>query len=285
MKLQFNTKPFEAGGVTLDFRKESIVMGILNVTPDSFSDGGKFNNVEAAVARAKQMVTDGAKIIDIGGESTRPGYTMISDEEEIARVVPVIKAITAEVDAVISIDTYKSEVARAAILAGAHVINDIWGAKRDSKVAKVAAELGVPIILMHNRDNEEYTDFWPEAKQDLEECIQIAKAAGVTDDNIWLDPGIGFGKTTTQNVWMMQHLDELVDMGYPVLLATSRKRLIGNVLNLPVNERMEGTGATVCYGVQLGCHMVRVHDVKEIARMTKMMDVLTGKVQFKESEA
>ncbi|KQL32366.1 dihydropteroate synthase [Psychrobacillus sp. FJAT-21963] len=285
MNLQFNTKPFEAGGVTLDFRKESIVMGILNVTPDSFSDGGKFNNVEAAVARAKQMVTDGAKIIDIGGESTRPGYTMISDEEEIARVVPVIKAITAEVDAVISIDTYKSEVARAAILAGAHVINDIWGAKRDSKVAKVAAELGVPIILMHNRDNEEYTDFWPEAKQDLEECIQIAKAAGVTDDNIWLDPGIGFGKTTTQNVWMMQHLDELVDMGYPVLLATSRKRLIGNVLNLPVNERMEGTGATVCYGVQLGCHMVRVHDVKEIARMTKMMDVLTGKVQFKESEA
>jgi dihydropteroate synthase len=285
MNLQFNTKPFEAGGVTLDFRKESIVMGILNVTPDSFSDGGKFNNVEAAVARAKQMVTDGAKIIDIGGESTRPGYTMISDEEEIARVVPVIKAITAEVDAVISIDTYKSEVARAAILAGAHVINDIWGAKRDSKVAKVAAELGVPIILMHNRDNEEYTDFWPEAKRDLEECIQIAKAAGVTDENIWLDPGIGFGKTTTQNVWMMQHLDELVDMGYPVLLATSRKRLIGNVLNLPVNERMEGTGATVCYGVQLGCHMVRVHDVKEIARMTKMMDVLTGKVQFKESEA
>ncbi|ALC87077.1 dihydropteroate synthase [Bacillus sp. FJAT-22090] len=285
MNLQFNTKPFEAGGVKLDFRKESIVMGILNVTPDSFSDGGKFNNVEAAVARAKQMVADGAKIIDIGGESTRPGYTIISDEEEIARVVPVIKAITAEVDAVISIDTYKSEVARAAILAGAHVINDIWGAKRDSKVAKVAAELGVPIILMHNRDNEEYTDFWPEAKRDLEECIQIAKAAGVTDENIWLDPGIGFGKTTTQNVWMMQHLDELVDMGYPVLLATSRKRLIGNVLNLPVNERMEGTGATVCYGVQLGCHMVRVHDVKEIARMTKMMDVLTGKVQFKESEA
>ncbi|MEI4771490.1 dihydropteroate synthase [Psychrobacillus sp. FJAT-51614] len=283
MNLQFNAKPFEAGGVTLDFRKETIVMGILNVTPDSFSDGGKFNNVEAAVARAKQMVADGAKIIDIGGESTRPGYTMVSDEEEIARVVPVIKAICAEVDAVISIDTYKSEVARAAVLAGAHVINDIWGAKRDSKVAKVAAELGVPIILMHNRDNEEYTDFWAEAKQDLEECIQIAKEAGVPDENIWLDPGIGFGKTTTQNIWMMQHLGELVDMGYPVLLATSRKRLIGNVLNLPVNERMEGTGATVCYGVQFGCHMVRVHDVKEIARMTKMMDVLTGKALFEEA--
>src|SRR6185312_8939603 len=142
-----------------------------------------------------------------------------------ARVVPVIQAIRAEVDAVISIDTYKSAVARAAVLAGAHVINDIWGAKRDPKVAEVAAELEVPIILMHNRDNEEYNDFWPEAKQDLEECIQIAKSAGVPDEHIWLDPGIGFGKTTEQNIWMMQHLADLVDMGYPVLLATSRKRL------------------------------------------------------------
>lgn len=285
MNLQYNVHPFEAGGVTLDFRKETIVMGILNVTPDSFSDGGKFNEVEAAVERAKQMVAEGAKIIDIGGESTRPGYTRITDEEEIARVVPVIKAICAEVDAVISIDTYKSEVARAAIIAGAHVINDIWGAKKDPKIATVAAELGVPIILMHNRDNEEYNDFWIEAKQDLVESIQIAKAAGVPDANVWLDPGIGFVKSNTQNILMMQHLDDLVDMGYPVLLATSRKRVIGNVLNLPVNERMEGTGATVCYGVQLGCHMVRVHDVKEIARMTTMMDVLTGKVVYKESEA
>ncbi|WP_391206216.1 dihydropteroate synthase [Psychrobacillus sp. L4] len=284
MNLQYNTRPFEAGGVTLDFRKETIVMGILNVTPDSFSDGGKFNEIEAAVARAKQMVVDGAKIIDIGGESTRPGHTVISDEEEIARVVPVIQAISAEVNAIISIDTYKSAVARAAVLAGAHVINDIWGAKRDPKVAMVAAELGVPIILMHNRDDEEYNDFWPEAKQDLVECIQIAKAAGVPDEHIWLDPGIGFGKSTTQNIWMMQHLEGLVEMGYPVLLATSRKRLIGNVLNLPVNERMEGTGATVCFGLQYGCHMVRVHDVKEIARMTKMMDVLTGKAEYKESE-
>lgn len=285
MNLQYNDQPFEAGGVTLDFRNETIVMGILNVTPDSFSDGGLFNNVKNAVERAKQMVADGAKIIDIGGESTRPGHTVISDEEEIQRVVPVIEAVRAEVDAIISIDTYKSSVARAAILAGAHVINDIWGAKKDPEMAKVAAEYGVPIILMHNRDNENYVDFWSEAKQDIEESIQIAKAAGVPDKYIWLDPGIGFGKTTTHNIWMMQHLDDLVDMGYPVLLATSRKRLIGNVLNLPVEERMEGTGATVCYGLQLGCHMVRVHDVKEIARMTKMMDVLTGKVQYEEREA
>ncbi|WP_427138885.1 dihydropteroate synthase [Psychrobacillus psychrodurans] len=285
MNLHNNSGRFEAGGVTLNFDKETIVMGILNVTPDSFSDGGKFNEIEAAVTRAKQMVADGAKIIDVGGESTRPGYTLITDEEEIARVVPVIKAIRAEVNAVISIDTYKSAVAKAAIIAGAHVINDIWGAKREPKIAKVAAEYGVPIILMHNRDNEEYTDFWSNAKQDLVESIQITKAAGVPDEHIWLDPGIGFAKSTTQNILMMQHLNELVDMGYPVLLATSRKRLIGNVLNLPVDERMEGTGATVCYGVQVGCHMVRVHDVKEMSRMTKMMDVLTGKVHYTESEA
>lgn len=285
MNLHNNSGRFEAGGVTLNFDKETIVMGILNVTPDSFSDGGKFNEIEAAVTRAKQMVADGAKIIDVGGESTRPGYTLISDEEEIARVVPVIKAIRAEVNAVISIDTYKSAVAKAAIIAGAHVINDIWGAKRDPEIAKVAAEYGVPIILMHNRDNEEYTDFWSNAKKDLVESIQITKAAGVPDEHIWLDPGIGFAKSTTQNILMMQHLNELVEMGYPVLLATSRKRLIGNVLNLPVDERMEGTGATVCYGVQVGCHMVRVHDVKEMSRMTKMMDVLTGKVHYTESEA
>jgi len=285
MKLHNNSGRFEAGGVTLDFQKETIVMGILNVTPDSFSDGGKFNEIEAAVARAKQMVADGAKIIDVGGESTRPGYTIISDDEEIARVVPVIQAIRAEVNAIISIDTYKSAVARAAVLAGAHVINDIWGAKRDPEIAKVAAEHRVPIILMHNRDNEEYINFWSDAKRDLEESIQITKAAGVPDEHIWLDPGIGFAKSTTQNIWMMQHLNDLVEMGYPVLLATSRKRLIGNVLNLPVEERMEGTGATVCYGVQVGCHMVRVHDVKEITRMTKMMDVLTGKAEYIESEA
>ncbi|MEK3951935.1 MULTISPECIES: dihydropteroate synthase [Psychrobacillus] len=285
MNLHKNSGKFEAGGVALDFQKETIVMGILNITPDSFSDGGKFNEIETAVARAKQMVADGAKIIDIGGESTRPGYTRISDDEEIARVVPVIQAIRAEVNTVISIDTYKSAVAKAAVLAGAHVINDIWGAKRDPEIAKVAADHGVPIILMHNRNNEEYTDFWSEAKQDLEESIQITKAAGVSDEHIWLDPGIGFAKSTTQNIWMIQHLSDLVEMGYPVLLATSRKRLIGNVLNLPVDERMEGTGATVCYGVQVGCHMVRVHDVKEITRMTKMMDVLTGKVKYMESEA
>ncbi|MER2008211.1 MULTISPECIES: dihydropteroate synthase [unclassified Psychrobacillus] len=277
MNLKHNLQTFKAGGVTLDFRNETIIMGILNVTPDSFSDGGRFNEIEQAVGRAKQMVAEGAKIIDVGGESTRPGYTPISDEEEIARVVPVIQAISRQVDAIISIDTYKSAVARAAIEAGAHIINDIWGAKKDPEIANVAAEFNVPIILMHNRDGEDYVDLWIEAKKDLEESIHIARTAGVPHENIWLDPGIGFAKSHDQNILMMQHLADLVDMGYPVLLATSRKRMIGNVLNLPVDERMEGTGATVCYGVQLGCHIVRVHDVKEMARMTKMMDALLGK--------
>ncbi|HWI50016.1 MAG TPA: dihydropteroate synthase [Rummeliibacillus sp.] len=261
--------------IELDFANETFVMGILNVTPDSFSDGGKFNSVENAVEHAKEMVADGAKIIDIGGESTRPGHTPVSVEEELSRIIPAIKAIRSEVDVLISVDTFKSEVARAAIEAGAHIINDIWGAQYDPEIAKVAAELKVPIILMHNRTNEDYgEDFWADAKADLEKSIDIAHKAGVKDEYIWLDPGIGFAKSHEQNIEMMKALPQLVDMGYPVLLATSRKRMIGTVLDLPVDERMEGTGATCCYGVDKGCHMVRVHDVKPIARMMKMMDAL-----------
>lgn len=267
----------------MDFKLETYVMGILNVTPDSFSDGGKYNRIEDAVRHAKQMIADGAKMIDVGGESTRPGYTEISAEEELSRVVPVIKALREETNAVISIDTYKAEVARGAIEAGAHIINDIWGAKRDPEIAKVAADFNVPIILMHNKENEDYGDFWTDVKADLDESIAIAKEAGIPDHHIWLDPGIGFAKSMEQNVLMMQQLDRLVDMGYPVLLATSKKRVIGAVLNLPVDERTEGTGATVCFGIQQGCHMVRVHDVKEISRMVRMMDVLVGKKKFKEA--
>ena len=259
----------------LDFASETFVMGILNVTPDSFSDGGKYNSVENAVKHAKEMVSNGAKIIDIGGESTRPGHTPISAEEELRRIIPAIRAIRSEVDVLISVDTFKSEVARAAIEAGAHIINDIWGAQYDPEIAKVAAELNVPIILMHNRTNGDYgLDFWKDAKGDLEKSIDIAHKAGVKDEYIWLDPGIGFAKSHEQNIEMMKSLPQLVDMGYPVLLATSRKRMIGTVLDLPVEERMEGTGATCCYGVDKGCHIVRVHDVKPIARMMKMMDAL-----------
>lgn len=276
-------KPLTLNGITLDYTKETFVMGILNVTPDSFSDGGKYNNVEAAVAQAKKMVAEGAKIIDVGGESTRPGYERISDEDEIARIVPVIQALAKEVRAVISVDTYKANVARAAIEAGAHMINDIWGAKAEPEIAQVAADLHVPIILMHNRENMDYgVDFWATAKMDLEKSIAIAQQAGVPEHHVILDPGIGFAKNTGQNIVMMQHLKDLVAMGYPVLLATSRKSMIGNVLKLPVEERLEGTSATVVYGIEKGCHMIRVHDVKEMTRATYMADVLVGKRLFKE---
>ncbi|MCJ1908486.1 dihydropteroate synthase [Planococcus ruber] len=265
----------------INFEEKTWVMGILNVTPDSFSDGGNYTTIDNAVSRAKQMVRDGADIIDVGGESTRPGYTMISDEEEINRIVPVIRALVNEVDALISVDTYKAAVAEAAIEAGAHIINDIWGAKYEPEIAAVAAKWNVPIILMHNRNDTSYVNFWKDVKKDMENSIQIALDAGVQKAQIWLDPGIGFGKTTAHNIEMMQHLDQFVALGYPVLLGTSRKSLIGKVLDLPVAERLEGSLATVCYGVERGCHIVRVHDVKETSRTVHMMDVLTGKRIYK----
>ncbi|RSK24897.1 dihydropteroate synthase [Bhargavaea beijingensis] len=272
---------YQIGGTSIDFNKETVIMGILNVTPDSFSDGGRHNGADDAVRRALQMRKEGAKIIDVGGESTRPGHTVISVDEELSRIVPVIERLKDEEGMCLSVDTYKAEVARGALDAGAHIVNDIWGARREPDIAKLAAERDVPIILMHNREEADYREFWPDAKADLEESIKIAKDADVSERNIWLDPGIGFAKSTKENILMMQHLADLAAMGYPVLLATSRKRMIGNILDLPVDERMEGTGATVCYGIGKGCHMVRVHDVKEIARMTRMMDVLTGKSEYK----
>ena len=280
--LSHYSKPLILNGIELDFKKETYIMGILNVTPDSFSDGGKFNSVEMAVEHAKEMVANGAKIIDIGGESTRPGYTPISDEEEIARVVPVIKALREEVPAILSIDTHKSAVAKAAIEAGAHMINDIWGAKADSRIAKVAAELNVPIILMHNRKDIPYSNFFSDFISDIEESLHIVKEAGVPDHHIILDPGIGFVKNLQQSIETMQKLEDLVAMGYPVLLATSRKRMIGTILNLPVEERIEGTSASCAFGVMKGCHIVRVHDVKEVARTVKMIDALMGKYEVKE---
>lgn len=265
------------GKYTLNYEKKTLIMGILNVTPDSFSDGGSYNQVDVAVKRAVEMVEEGADIIDIGGESTRPGAPTISLEEELDRVIPVIKAISNAVHIPISIDTYKAEVARQAIVAGASLINDVWGAKADPLMGQVAAQANVPIILMHNRKGRNYERFIRDAWNDLYESIAIVKSSGVSDAQIILDPGIGFAKDLGQNLEMMRHLDTLVALGYPVLLATSRKSMIGNVLDLPVHERLEGTGATVCYGIQKGCQMVRVHDVKEMSRMAKMMDALLGK--------
>jgi dihydropteroate synthase len=269
----------QCGPYQLDYGRKTIIMGILNATPDSFSDGGRFNRVELAVDRARQLVEHGADIIDIGGESTRPGGEKVSLEEELERVIPVIRAISESLNIPISVDTYKAEVAKQALDAGAHIINDVWGGKADSKMAEVAASYQVPVILMHNRHNRDYDVFFRDAINDLYESITMMKAAGVMDENIILDPGIGFAKNLQENIEMMRHLDKLVAIGYPVLLGTSRKSMIGQVLDLPVTERMEGTGATVCYGIQKGCQIVRVHDVKEITRMAKMMDALIGKGQ------
>ncbi|WP_142338320.1 dihydropteroate synthase [Bacillus thuringiensis] len=265
------------GEYTLNLNEKTLIMGILNVTPDSFSDGGSYNEVDAAVRHAKEMQGEGAHIIDIGGESTRPGFAKVSVEEEIKRVVPMIQAVSKEVKLPISIDTYKAEVAKQAIEAGAHIINDIWGAKAELKIAEVAAHYDVPIILMHNRDNMNYRNLMADMIADLYDSIKIAKNAGVRDENIILDPGIGFAKTSEQNLEAMRNLEQLNVLGYPVLLGTSRKSFIGHVLDLPVEERLEGTGATVCLGIEKGCEFVRVHDVKEMARMAKMMDAMIGK--------
>ncbi|RHW31830.1 dihydropteroate synthase [Neobacillus notoginsengisoli] len=272
-----DNKKITCGQYVLDYGKKTIVMGILNVTPDSFSDGGRFNAADRAVARAKEMVEQGADIIDIGGESTRPGHAPVSVEEELRRVIPIVEVLAKEVDAPISVDTYKAEVARRALEAGAHIINDVWGAKAEPAIASVAAEFNAPIILMHNRDNRNYDMFTRDVFADLYESIIIAKKAGVEDSQIILDPGIGFAKDFKENIEMMQNLETLVALGYPVLLGTSRKTFIGRVLDLPPEERMEGTGATVCYGIQKGCQMIRIHDVKEMARMAKMMDALMGR--------
>src|SRR5690625_4820856 len=252
-------------------------MGILNITPDSFSDGGKFNELNDALARAEMLVNDGASIIDIGGESTRPGHEQVTIEEEINRVVPVIEKLNEHINVPISIDTYKAKVAERALAAGASIINDIWGVKKDQEIAAVAKEYEAPIILMHNKDTPSYDDLIEDMKKSLYESINIVKAHGVQDDKIIIDPGIGFGKTLEHNLLAMRRLHELKTLGYPILLGTSRKSMIGAVLDLPVDERLEGTIATVCYGIQQGVDIVRVHDVKEIKRAVTMMDKMIGK--------
>lgn len=261
------------GGLTLGDR--TLIMGILNVTPDSFSDGGLWNERNQAVEHALQMAAEGADIIDIGGESTRPGHQPVSLEEELARVVPVIESIRrAAPHLVLSIDTYKAEVARQALHAGAHIINDIWGGKADRDMAAVAAEAGCPFILMHNRLDRNYRDLAADLKHDLTESVDLALAAGVKAENIILDPGIGFAKDYTENLQAMMLLDQLNGMGYPVLLATSRKKFIRTVLDLPSDDVVEGTAATVAFGIAQGCQIVRVHDVAKIKRTVQMCDAM-----------
>lgn len=267
MILKTNTK-------TLNLSERTHIMGILNVTPDSFSDGGRFMAIDKAVEQAKEMEQAGADIIDIGGESTRPGHLPLTVEEELSRVIDVIKAVKEVVSIPISIDTYKAETAKQAIEAGADIINDIWGAKKDPQMAQVAAHYNVPIILMHNRDNKNYHSLIDDMLKDLQESIAIALNAGVKQSNIILDPGIGLPKNSEDNIIVLKELERFKVLGYPILLATSRKSFIGDILGVPANERDIGTGATTCLGITKGVQLFRVHNVKVHKELAKMMDAM-----------
>ena len=262
------------GNKEFKLNEKPYVMGILNVTPDSFSDGGTHNKFDDALYATEQMINDGADIIDVGGESTRPGYTLISDEEEIGRVVPVIEAIRERFDTVISLDTYKAGVAEAGIRAGADLINDIWGFKWDGRMADIVAAHDVACCLMHNRDNHEYKDFIEDFCSDIEETLAIAKKAGIKEERIVLDPGVGFGKNFEQNLSIMKHMDVFSRWGLPILLGTSRKSVIGLALDLPVDQREEGTAATTVLGRMKGASIFRVHDVKTNYREMKMIEAI-----------
>ncbi|MDL2302637.1 dihydropteroate synthase [Lachnospiraceae bacterium OttesenSCG-928-D06] len=253
---------------------DTYIWGILNLTPDSFSDGGQFQNQEDALRHVEQMIIEGADIIDVGGESTRPGYRLLSEEEEIDRIAPVIESLKSHFDIPISLDTYKAKVAKAGILAGADLINDIWGLKYDKHMAALIAEYNIPCCLMHNRENPVYSDFMSEVKSDLKESVEIALKAGIKKENIILDPGVGFAKTYEQNLEVIKRVEELHELGYPLLMAASRKSVIGNALNLPVSDRLEGTLAISAFAVWKGCSFVRVHDVKENARLIQMAKLI-----------
>ena len=265
------------GNRKFDTKNKTYIMGILNVTPDSFSDGGKYNHLDAALFHTEEMLRDGADIIDIGGESTRPGHTVITDEEEIARVTPVIQAVKSRFDVPVSIDTYKGKVTEAALQAGADLVNDIWGFKHDKKVADLTAKYGDACCLMHNRHEAVYENFLDDMVRDMEECVQIAREAGVADDRIILDPGVGFGKTYEMNLEAIHHVDVLHRLGFPILLGTSRKSVIGLTLNLPADQRVEGTMVTTVIGVMKGCAFVRVHDIKENKRAIQMTEAILGR--------
>lgn len=265
------------GNREFDLKHKTYIMGILNVTPDSFSDGGRWNDLETAKGHVEEMIAEGADIIDIGGESTRPGYTVLPDEEEIARVVPYIEMVKKNFDIPVSVDTYKGGVAKAAIQAGADLVNDIWGLKWDDKLAGVIAESGLPCCLMHNRKEPDYQDFMPDMLDDLRETLRIAAEAGIAEDKIILDPGVGFGKTYENNLEAINRLEEMHKLGYPILLGTSRKSVIGLTLDLPASQRVEGTLVTTVFGVMKGASFVRVHDVKENYRTVKMTERILGR--------
>lgn len=260
-----------------DVKNHTYIMGILNVTPDSFSDGGKWDTLDHAMKHVETMLADGADLIDVGGESTRPGHTPVGAQEEIERVLPVIEAIRSRFDVPISVDTYKGSVADASLKAGADLINDVWGLKYDPEMAPVIARHNAPCCLMHNKENTEYNNFLVDMLSETQECVNIARKAGIKDENIILDPGVGFGKTYEMNLETMNHLELFQHLGFPVLLGTSRKSMIGLTLDLPVDQRVEGTLATSVIGVMKGCAFVRVHDVKENQRVIQMTEAILGR--------
>ena len=262
------------GNRDFDLKNHFYIMGILNVTPDSFSDGGRYNDMDKAFFQIERMLEEGMDILDIGGESTRPNHTQISETEEIARVCPVIEAVKTRFDIPISLDTYKSSVAEAGIAAGVDLINDIWGLKWDGTMADVIAKADIPCCLMHNRKENHYENLMKDVISDLQESVDLALQAGISKDNIILDPGIGFAKDLGENLSVMKHLSELNALGYPILLGTSRKSMIGLTLDLPVEEREEGTLATSVLGLMAGCSIFRVHDVKTNLRGLQMAETI-----------
>ena len=276
---KFQMRQYESKGRKWSIEPgKTLVMGILNLTPDSFSDGGRHNSMETAVERALALVGDGADMLDVGAESTRPyGAVKISADEEMTRLMPVLKKILASVDVPVSVDTYKSEVAECALKMGAHVLNDIWGLQQDPEMARVASAYGVPVIVMHNRSSLGSTrDIMSEMSDFFVRSVEIGMKAGIDESRFIVDPGIGFGKNSVQNLEVLGRLTELKALGYPILVGTSRKRFIGDVLGLPVEERDEGTGATVVHSILNGASIVRVHDVKTAKRMAVMTDALQG---------
>lgn len=274
-------KCMQIGKRQFNIKNHTYVMGILNVTPDSFSDGNRWNVPDKALNRVEEMLAEGMDILDIGGESTRPGYTQISVQEEIERVVPVIEAVKSRFDVPVSLDTYKADVAKAGIQAGADLINDIWGLKYDAEMAKVIAEGNVACCLMHNRKDAEYKNLLKDMQKDFEESLALAKAAGIAKDKIILDPGIGFAKSYADNLEVLKACGEFRILEYPLLLGCSRKSVIGYALDLPVEERLEGTLATTVMAVLQGYSFVRVHDIKENVRAIRMTEaVLQGGVSL-----
>ncbi|HFU4058801.1 TPA: dihydropteroate synthase [Streptococcus suis] len=261
-----------------DLANQVTIMGILNVTPDSFSDGGNYNEVEAALVQVEKLLEDGATVIDVGGESTRPGASFVTEEEEIARVVPIIRAIKENYDCLVSIDTYKTGTARAALEAGADILNDVWAGLYDGEMLALAAEYQVPIILMHNQKEESYADVVGEVKSFLAERAQAALDAGIAADKIWLDPGFGFSKNVQHNLDLLQGLDQITGLGYPVLFGISRKRVVDYLLggnSLPT-DRDQATAALSAWAVQKGCKMVRVHNVAANRDIVKVWDQLVN---------